>query len=67
MTKNEIQNAALKIGARRAKMLACGLRDATILDIGRTGALTGAAQQTKIKVFFETLIELDASVRSGFD
>jgi hypothetical protein len=67
MTKNEIQNGALEIGARRAEMLSRGLRDAPIFDTGRTGRLTGAAEQTKVEVFFETLVELNASVRGRFD
>jgi hypothetical protein len=67
MPKNEIQNGAREIGARRAEMLSRGLGDASVLDTGRTGTLTGAAEETKIEVFFETLVELNASVGSGFD
>jgi hypothetical protein len=67
MTENEIENGAREIGARRAEMLSRGFGDASILDAGRTGTLTGAAEQAKIEMFFETLVELNASVRSGFD
>ena len=48
-------------------MLARGFSDAAILDAGRTGALTGAAEQTEIDMFLESGAELDASIGGGFD
>ena len=48
-------------------MLARGFSDAAILDAGRTGAFTGAAEQAEINMFLESVAQLDASIGGGFD
>ena len=66
MPKNEIQNGAREIGARRAKMLSRGLGDTSILDAGRASALASAAQKAEMKMFLETIIQFDSPFGSRF-
>jgi len=37
----------------------------SVLDPGRASALTSAAEKTKVKMFLEAVVELDATVRRG--
>ena len=48
-------------------MFAGGFGDAAILHAGGTSGLAGAAEQTKLQVFFEAIVQLDASVGGSFD
>ncbi len=48
-------------------MFAGGFGDAAILHAGGTSGLAGAAKQTKLQVFFEAIVQLDASVGGSFD
>ena len=48
-------------------MFAGGFGDAAILHAGGTSGLAGAAKQTKLQVFFEAIVQLDASVGRSFD
>ncbi len=48
-------------------MLARGLGDTAVLNAGRTGGFTSAAQQAKIDMLFEALVKLDTALGRGFD
>ncbi len=48
-------------------MLARGLSDPAIMHSGWAGTLAGATQQAKIEMFFEAIIECDATFGCCFD
>ena len=53
--------------AWRTDMLTRGFGDAAILYAGRTGGLAGAAEQAKLQMFFEAVVQLDAPIGRRFD
>ena len=48
-------------------MFARALGDAAILHAGGTSGLAGAAEQTKLQMLFEAIVQLDAPVGGSFD
>ena len=48
-------------------MFAGGFGDAAILHAGGTSGLAGAAEQTKLQMLFEAIVQLDAPVGGSFD
>jgi hypothetical protein len=65
--ENEVQYSPGSVRSRRTDVFPRGFSDAAVLHAGRAGALAGAAEQTEINMFLESVAELDASVGGGFD
>ena len=48
-------------------MFSRGFGDASILDTGRAGALTGAAEKAKLEMLLEAIVQFNAPFGCGFD
>ena len=48
-------------------MLAYGFGDASVADARRAGGFTGATEETKIHVIFESIAQRDPSFCGAFD
>ena len=65
--ENEVQYSPGSGRSRGPDVFTRGFSDTAVLHAGRARALAGAAEQTEINMFLESVAELDASIGGGFD
>jgi hypothetical protein len=66
LRKRQAQEETHLRRSRRADRFSRRFSNAAILDSGRTGRLAGTAEKAEIKVIFETIIKLNATIGGSF-